>query len=659
MPSDHKRGHESKNPELNVASIGNYIIIRTLGEGNFAKVKLAKHKITGAEVAIKFIDKTKMDPKKINKMYREVRILKMLHHPNIIKLYEVIETSHTVFLVMENVSNGELYDYLVVHGKMKEKEARIKFRQILSAVSYCHKKRVIHRDLKAENLLLDANNNIKIADFGFSNNYDPYDKLDTFCGSPPYAAPELFQGRRYTGPEVDIWSLGVILYVMTTGCLPFNGKNLHEVRESVCRGKYRIPFYITDSCEKLIKKFLVRDPAKRASLDLFRDDPWINEGFTDSPIDVNTDEIIEQDDEIIDKIVEKYKLDRETLINHLNNKVYDEFSAIYYLMYYDKKSKKEKGLLKNSSNDEPSSFKNNSNDESSSFSSKKNTSNHSIVQTPINPGPLKLISPVSIKQNPVRTRRFTIDSTYHPLPFNKDVIINKFSQNQKENTNNDTDNNNNNNTIIKEYSNEEITNDSVIKKPTETSNMPPKHLVPIPPDKPPSGAPMGRRLRHNTISEAVPPVSIRQFAANNDNNNNNNNNNILQENSEEEENTNNNENNETSIVEENYDPTKPRSVRFTMNTNTTSSKAPDEIIRSVIMACKALNIGHKMIGRYLVECSVDEFEGVVLEEKATFEVEVCKLPRLDNMYGLKFKRLSGPTNEYKEICEKLIKYIKL
>eukprot|EP00833_Pecoramyces_ruminatium_P006909 jgi/Orpsp1_1/1180941/evm.model.c7180000075187.2 len=134
-------------------------------------------------------------------MYREVRILKMLHHPNIIKLYEVIETTNTIFLVMEYVSSGELYDYLVVHGKMKEKEARIKFRQILSAISYCHKKRVIHRDLKAENLLLDANNNIKIADFGFSNVFDPYDKLDTFCGSPPYAAPELFQGRRYTGPE--------------------------------------------------------------------------------------------------------------------------------------------------------------------------------------------------------------------------------------------------------------------------------------------------------------------------------------------------------------------------------------------------------------------------------------------------------------------------
>eukprot|EP00834_Sanchytrium_tribonematis_P001895 NODE_50_length_31184_cov_0.705099.p16 type:complete len:253 gc:universal NODE_50_length_31184_cov_0.705099:24475-25233(+) len=238
---------EENNPDFKLAGIGNYTFVKTLGEGNFAKVKLAKHKLTSQEVAIKIIDKSQLDEKKLSKLYREVRIIKMLHHPNIIKLYEVIETKNTLFLVMECASGGELYDYLVVHGRLKEKEARIKFRQILSAVSYCHKKRVIHRDLKAENLLLDENMDIKIADFGFSNQFDPEGKLDTFCGSPPYAAPELFQGRRYVGPEVDIWSLGVILYVLVTGCLPFDGKTLQEMRESVCRGKYRVPFYLSES----------------------------------------------------------------------------------------------------------------------------------------------------------------------------------------------------------------------------------------------------------------------------------------------------------------------------------------------------------------------------------------------------------------------------
>eukprot|EP00833_Pecoramyces_ruminatium_P012219 jgi/Orpsp1_1/1186251/evm.model.d7180000049205.1 len=246
MPHHRRNKDESNNPELSIASIGNYVFQKTVGEGNFAKVKLAKHKLTGVEVAIKIIDKTRIDEKKLGKLYREVKIMKLLNHPNIVKLFEVIETKNTLFLVMEYSSGGELYDYLVVHGRMKEKEARVKFRQILAAVNYCHNKRVIHRDLKAENLLLDANFDIKIADFGFSNYYDPESKLDTFCGSPPYAAPELFQGKRYTGPEVDIWSLGVILYVLTTGCLPFDGKNLQEMRESVCRGKYRIPFYLSD-----------------------------------------------------------------------------------------------------------------------------------------------------------------------------------------------------------------------------------------------------------------------------------------------------------------------------------------------------------------------------------------------------------------------------
>lgn len=119
----------------------------------------------------------------------------MLDHPNIVKLFQVIETEKTLYLVMEYASGGEVFDYLVLHGRMKEKEARAKFRQIVSAVQYCHQKKIIHRDLKAENLLLDSEMNIKIADFGFSNEFTPGNKLDTFCGSPPYAAPELFQGN--------------------------------------------------------------------------------------------------------------------------------------------------------------------------------------------------------------------------------------------------------------------------------------------------------------------------------------------------------------------------------------------------------------------------------------------------------------------------------
>ncbi|XP_044257894.1 serine/threonine-protein kinase MARK2-like isoform X3 [Tribolium madens] len=260
-------------------TIGKYKLLKTIGKGNFAKVKLAKHVPTGKEVAIKIIDKTQLNPSSLQKLFREVRIMKMLDHPNIVKLFQVIETDKTLYLVMEYASGGEVFDYLVLHGRMKEKEARSKFRQIVSAVQYCHQKRIIHRDLKAENLLLDSEMNIKIADFGFSNEFTPGNKLDTFCGSPPYAAPELFQGKKYDGPEVDVWSLGVILYTLVSGSLPFDGSTLRELRERVLRGKYRIPFYMSTDCENLLKKFLVLNPAKRANLETIMKDKWMNQGY--------------------------------------------------------------------------------------------------------------------------------------------------------------------------------------------------------------------------------------------------------------------------------------------------------------------------------------------------------------------------------------------
>ncbi|KAJ8401718.1 hypothetical protein AAFF_G00376890 [Aldrovandia affinis] len=264
--------------------IGNYRLLKTIGKGNFAKVKLARHVLTGKEVAVKIIDKTQLNSSSLQKLFREVRIMKLLNHPNIVKLFEVIETEKTLYLVMEYASGGEVFDYLVAHGRMKEKEARAKFRQIVSAVQYCHQKCIVHRDLKAENLLLDAEMNIKIADFGFSNEFMLGSKLDTFCGSPPYAAPELFQGKKYDGPEVDVWSLGVILYTLVSGSLPFDGQNLKELRERVLRGKYRIPFYMSTDCENLLKKFLILNPTKRGSLEQIMRDRWMNVGHEEEEL---------------------------------------------------------------------------------------------------------------------------------------------------------------------------------------------------------------------------------------------------------------------------------------------------------------------------------------------------------------------------------------
>ncbi|XP_039594911.1 serine/threonine-protein kinase MARK1 isoform X4 [Polypterus senegalus] len=312
--------------------IGNYRLLKTIGKGNFAKVKLAKHVLTGREVAVKIIDKTQLNPTSLQKLFREVRIMKILNHPNIVKLFEVIETEKTLYLVMEYASGGEVFDYLVAHGRMKEKEARAKFRQIVSAVQYCHQKRIVHRDLKAENLLLDADMNIKIADFGFSNEFTIGNKLDTFCGSPPYAAPELFQGKKYDGPEVDVWSLGVILYTLVSGSLPFDGQNLKELRERVLRGKYRIPFYMSTDCENLLKKLLVLNPVKRGSLEQIMKDRWMNVGFEEEELKPYTEPEPDFSDTKRIELMVTMGFSRDEITESLIGQKYDEVMATYLLL---------------------------------------------------------------------------------------------------------------------------------------------------------------------------------------------------------------------------------------------------------------------------------------------------------------------------------------
>ncbi|KAK0069241.1 serine/threonine-protein kinase SIK2, partial [Biomphalaria pfeifferi] len=255
--------------------VGFYDIERTIGKGNFAVVKLAKHRITKTEVAIKIIDKTQLDEANLKKVYREVQIMKLISHNHIIKLYQVMETKNMLYLVSEYAPNGEIFDYIAQHGRMSEPEARKKFWQILSAVEYCHNHRIVHRDLKAENLLLDANMNIKIADFGFGNFFEQNEQLATWCGSPPYAAPEVYEGKKYLGPQIDIWSLGVVLYVLVCGALPFDGANLQVLRDRVLSGRFRIPYFMSSECEHLIRRMLVLEPSKRYSIVQIQSHRWM------------------------------------------------------------------------------------------------------------------------------------------------------------------------------------------------------------------------------------------------------------------------------------------------------------------------------------------------------------------------------------------------
>ncbi|KAM9039049.1 serine/threonine-protein kinase SIK3 isoform X6 [Sarcophilus harrisii] len=322
------------------ARIGYYEIDRTIGKGNFAVVKRATHLVTKAKVAIKIIDKTQLDEENLKKIFREVQIMKMLCHPHIIRLYQVMETERMIYLVTEYASGGEIFDHLVAHGRMAEKEARRKFKQIVAAVHFCHCRNIVHRDLKAENLLLDANLNIKIADFGFSNIFTPGQLLKTWCGSPPYAAPELFEGKEYDGPKVDIWSLGVVLYVLVCGALPFDGSTLQNLRARVLSGKFRIPFFMSTECEHLIRHMLVLDPSKRLSMEQICKHKWMKLGEADPNFErlitecqhLKVERQMEPLNEDVLLAMVEMGLDKERTLQSLRTDAYDHYSAIYSLL---------------------------------------------------------------------------------------------------------------------------------------------------------------------------------------------------------------------------------------------------------------------------------------------------------------------------------------
>ncbi|XP_067127139.1 serine/threonine-protein kinase SIK2-like [Centruroides vittatus] len=320
--------------------VGFYDIERTIGKGNFAVVKAARHRITKTEVAIKIVDKTVLDATNLEKVYREVQIMKLLNHPHIIKLYQVMETNNMLYLVSEYASQGEIFDFIATQGRMLESTARQKFWQIISAVEYCHDRHIVHRDLKAENLLLDSNMNIKIADFGFSNFYSTRSQLTTWCGSPPYAAPEVFEGKKYIGPEIDIWSLGVVLYVLVCGALPFDGSNLQILRERVLSGRFRIPYFMSSDCEHLIRKMLVLDPSKRYTISQIKEHKWmqsvepIPQILTTSYLSCDDKKHIKAGEfnEQILNLMQSLGIDITKTTESLRNEKYDHHAAIYYLL---------------------------------------------------------------------------------------------------------------------------------------------------------------------------------------------------------------------------------------------------------------------------------------------------------------------------------------
>lgn len=271
---------------MGASEIGVYKLGRTLGAGTYGKVKWGVNTVTGQEVAVKIMKPQEVKDR--SDIEREISILKLLKHPNIVDLYEVIQDNDgRIYLVLELVTGGEMFDYIVTRGKIKEREAKRFFRQMVSAVEYCHGNLIVHRDLKPENLLLDSEGNIKINDFGFSNVIKPGKLFSTFCGSPLYAAPEIFLAKEYIGPEVDIWSMGVILYVLVFGQLPWAVAKDGRVDDldSLLQAKYEIPkgSDVSQECIDLIAKMMVPKRKARITIEEIRNHPWIQDPTTGPP----------------------------------------------------------------------------------------------------------------------------------------------------------------------------------------------------------------------------------------------------------------------------------------------------------------------------------------------------------------------------------------
>lgn len=264
--------------------IGPFILGETLGEGMTGKVKRAHHNQTKQQVAIKIINKSKLTskPNLRRKVEREIAVMKLIDHPHLIKLYDVLQTRKYLFLIIEYVEGGELFDYIVQKGKLSEEEAFHFFKQIVEGVEYCHKNLICHRDLKPENLLLDQQNNIKIADFGMASLMSEDFIVETSCGSPHYASPEVITGGKYNGMMADVWSCGVILYALLAGTLPFDDENLTVLLGKVKKGVYKIPSHFEDDVKDLIEKMLCVNAQKRISIKQIKAHPWWKRMLTSS-----------------------------------------------------------------------------------------------------------------------------------------------------------------------------------------------------------------------------------------------------------------------------------------------------------------------------------------------------------------------------------------
>ncbi|GMH72888.1 hypothetical protein TrST_g12066 [Triparma strigata] len=330
-------------------TIGHYVLSKSIGEGTFGKVRSGTHIITGEKVAVKILEKSKIiEVADVRRVTREINILKKNRHRNIIQLFEVIDKETTIYLIMENADGGELFDYIVQHQRIAEPLALSFFKQICDGAEYLHKMEVTHRDLKPENLLLQSSKEgwiIKIVDFGLSNTHEGGRLLQTACGSPCYAAPEMIHGYRYVGPKADIWSMGVILFAMVCGHLPFENSNTKLLYAQICAGEYKAPDYISTEVRDLIRRILNTDPEMRLSIDQIRRHPWCATNSRPPASPMPSADKMTFDLDIIQQL-QDLKINTEQVKEALRADNNNFLTASYYLLSNRKRRNKEKQELR-------------------------------------------------------------------------------------------------------------------------------------------------------------------------------------------------------------------------------------------------------------------------------------------------------------------------
>ncbi|KAG5009023.1 hypothetical protein AAZX31_07G049700 [Glycine max] len=295
--------------------VGKYELGKTIGEGSFAKVKFAKNVENGNHVAIKILDRNHvLRHKMMEQLKKEISAMKMINHPNVVKIYEVMASKTKIYIVLELVNGGELFDKIAKYGKLKEDEARSYFHQLINAVDYCHSRGVYHRDLKPENLLLDSNAILKVTDFGLSTYAQQEDELlRTACGTPNYVAPEVLNDRGYVGSTSDIWSCGVILFVLMAGYLPFDEPNHATLYQKIGRAQFTCPSWFSPEAKKLLKRILDPNPLTRIKIPELLEDEWFKKGYKPTTF-------VEEEDVNVDDVAAAFNDSKENLVTERKEK---------------------------------------------------------------------------------------------------------------------------------------------------------------------------------------------------------------------------------------------------------------------------------------------------------------------------------------------------